>query len=441
MKLTPSLPIPTPTVKPPADRGGGAVASARGARLRPPGFPGGGRVRKGRGTVRAGGWWRGGVGAWVVLAAPALWAQTELDITKSVDVHGFLKPVPVHVSGFTGEADSVLKNDLLFMGIAHVPAAEAKFVVTGSNAGRVEGRVVEKFNQHQRLAKAYAGGTIRAQVHAFADDVARELTGQPGIAQTSIAFRVETGGGRSEIYVSDYDGHNARQVTRDESMAAAPAWGGRSMLYYDSYKLGRLNVFAHELASGSRRSITPYGGSSMSPAVSPNGQRVAMILSKSGNPDLYVADRNGANPQRLTSTREAESSPCWSPDGASICFVSRTRGPAGLYVVPAAGGPMRRLTTAGVPNATEPDWSPDGKWIVFTTMMRQFHICVVKAGGGEARVVVEGEDPSWAPNSRAVVFCRGPDHGKSLSLLDVPTAKVKTMRRFLGSNSQPSWAR
>ena len=62
-------------------------------------------------------------------------AQTEIDISRSVDVFGFLKPIPVNISGFTGEAESVLKNDLLFMGITHVPAAEAKYLITGSNAG------------------------------------------------------------------------------------------------------------------------------------------------------------------------------------------------------------------------------------------------------------------------------------------------------------------
>ncbi len=368
-------------------------------------------------------------------------SSTQIDISRSLTVDGFLKPIPVNISGFTGEADGVLKNDLLFMGIVNVSAAEAKFLITGSNQGHVEGRVLEKFNQQQRLAKAYNGGTIRAQTHALADEIAKELTGKPGIAQTKIAFRVETGAGKSEIYISDYDGQNAQSVTQDSSIAAAPAWAGTSALYYDSYKLGRLNVFYHDLNSGTRRCITPYGGSSMSPAVSPDGRQVAMILSKGGSPDLYVANRDGSNLRQLTKTREAESSPCWSPDGTSICFTSRVRGPASLFVVSASGGPMKRIPTTGVPNATEPDWSPDGKWIIFTTQMRDFNICLVKASGGIAQVVVAGEDPTWAANSRAVIYCQGPDHAKSLSLLDVPTKEHKTIGRFLQSNSQPSWAR
>ena len=74
-------------------------------------------------------------------------------------------------------------------------------------------------------------------------------------------------------------------------------------------------------------------------------------------------------------------------------------------------------------------------------MARDFNICLVKAEGGDATVLTAGEDPTWAPNSRAVVFCKGPDHAKKLSLLDVPTKQVKDIARLLESNSQPSWAR
>jgi len=380
-----------------------------------------------------------------VLVFSALLVQgataADIDITEEVGSFGFLKPVPVNISGFTGEVDAVLKQDLRFMGIVHVPPEEAKYLISGSNNSRVEGRVVARATKEQRLGRAYSGGSLRAQTHQFADDIAKTLTGLPGIAQKKITFKVESGLMKSEVYIADYDGHNARAVTQDRSVVAGPAWVDPSTLVYGSYKMGQIYVYSHNLPTGARKAASHYPGSNMSPAISPDGRRIAVILSKGGNPDLYVRDLDGDNLVQLTRTREAESSPCWSPDGRTICFVSRERGSASLYLVSPLGGELRRLSAAGAPNPTEPDWSPDGKWIAFTSQARDFSICIVDARGGPAMTLVAGEDPSWAPNSRALIFCRGRDHAKVLSLLDVPTKHVKDIARIQESNSQPSWAK
>jgi len=79
---------------------------------------------------------------------------------------------------------------------------------------------------------------------------------------------------------------------------------------------------------------------------------------------------------------------------------------------------------------------------VFTQQYRgSFKLFVVPAGGGAATELVEGEDPSWAPNSRTVIYARREGSGKRLSMLDVPTKQTKTISRISGNNSQPSWAK
>jgi TolB protein len=376
----------------------------------------------------------------LAVLAPA-GAQQEIDINRELEVDGWPKPVPVYINGFTGETDRVLKQDLLFMGIAAVPQDQARYLISGSNNGQVQGQVLEKVTKSAVLSKAYTGSTLRAQTHAFADDIAKAITLKAGIAQTKIVFKVETGPRTSEIYIGDYDAYNPRPVTQDGATVAAPSWADRSTLYYTSYKLGSPFIFSHKLETGARQSIARYPGLNTSAAVSPDGSKVAMILSKSGSPDLYVANADGTGLKQLTFTKESESSPCWAPDSQTICYVSRERGPASLFTIGASGGTPRRLTTAGVSSPTEPDWSPDGKWIVFTSLGRDFTICYVKSQGGDATVLASGEDPSWAPNSRAVIFCRGLDHEKTLSLLDVPTKQVKNLARISGSNSQPDWAK
>jgi TolB protein len=354
------------------------------------------------------------------------------------------KPIWVSLSGFTGEAAEVLRLDLYVQGFNFTNSQAAQYLISGRNNGNLEGRVTDAVNKSPLVAKAYTGANLRRQVHAFADDFVQALGRKP-ICQTKIAFKGESGSGAGEIYVSDFDGAGAQPITPDHVIVAAPCWvPGHLGLYYTSYKYGKPDIFYHNLSSGERRVFARFPGSNMSPAVSPDGQ-VAMILSKDGWTDLYVSGAEGSSPRRLTKSPQDESSPCWSPDGQWICYASKDKERRQLCKISPSGGTPIRIPTVGVPNPTEPDWSPDSKWIAFSVQLgsAHFEIAVVPAGGGSATTLVEGEDPSWAPNSRTLIYARRQGGRYVLSLLDVPTKQIHDISRITGSSSQsqPSWAR
>ena len=103
---------------------------------------------------------------------------------------------------------------------------------------------------------------------------------------------------------------------------------------------------------------------------------------------------------------------------------------------------MQRIPTSGVLSPTEPDWSPDGKWIAFTSQGGDFSICVMPAdGSAPPTVLVAGEDPSWSPNSRTLIYTHRNGGRYALSVLDVFTKQVKDIARISGNDSQPAWAR
>ncbi len=381
----------------------------------------------------------------IVLAAALCRGQSdqgEIQITRPVSELGNTKPVPVSIEGFGPEVTEILKFDLYVQGFTFVAPDAAQYQISGSSAGDVVGRVVDRFAKTTILSRSYNGASVRRQAHAFTDDMVLAITGKKGIAQTRIAFKVEASSGNGEIYVADFDGHNAQAVTHDGVIVSAPSWvPGRSALYYNSYKLGNPDIFYHNLSTGERHVIAHYSGSNISPAASPDGSRVAMIMSRSGSPNVWVANADGANPRKLTSTSE-DSSPCWSPDGGWICFATKMRERRMLAKVPAGGGEVQALHTPGAPNPTEPDWSPDGKWIAFTLQAGEFDICVMPADGSAPPVIlVRGEDPSWSPNSRTLIYARRTGGRYILSLLDVYTKQVKDIRQISGSDSEPAWAK
>ncbi len=297
---------------------------------------------------------------------------------------------------------------------------------------------------------------MRMQAHTLSDTVVEAVHGIQGIARTKILFTMKTGARSWEVLTADYDGHNSVALTQDKVLCGAPSWGrGNRKIFYTSYLTfnGIINptVLCHNLDNGSRHIVARYRGLNTGAVVGPGG-RIAMVLSKGGSPDIYVAppsydfetDLGGRQLTRVTATAEGESSPVWSPDGQWLCFATRTGGRRRLVKARPNGGPMFRLTTKGVINPSDPAWSPDGKMIAFTSQMGGFNICVVPANGGEATPLARGEDPSWAPNSRTLIFTQRTGIGvnkRRLALLDVPTKQVKLVPVFAGASSQAAWAK
>jgi TolB protein len=370
------------------------------------------------------------------------YGQEEIPVQKQISTLGNTKPVPVSIEGFGSDVTAILKFDLYVQGFSFVGPDAAQYQISGSSSGDVVGRVADRFAKTTILSRSYNGATLRRQAHAFADDIVLAITGKKGIAQTRIAFKVQSASGNGEIYVADFDGHDYKPVTQDGVIVSAPTWvPGRAALYYNSYKLGNPDIFYHNLSTGDRHVIAHYSGSNISPAASPDGSRVAMIMSRSGSPNVWVANAQGSYPKKLTSTSE-DSSPCWSPDGQWICFATKMHERRVLAKVPADGGEVQVIRTSGTPNPTEPDWSPDGKWIAFTMQAGEFDICVMPADGSAPPIIlVRGEDPSWSPNSRTLICARRSGGHYVLSLLDVYTKQVKDIRQISGSDSEPAWAR
>ena len=200
----------------------------------------------------------------------------QINIDKDVSP-GNAKPIYVSLSGISGEAAQVIQFDLYVQGFAFTSAEAAQYLISGSNNGNLQARVSDRFNKSTVVAKAYSGASMRRQAHVFVDDFVQAI-GRKGIAQTKIAYKGKTGKG-SEIFIADFDGANAMGVTKDGSLVAAPCMiPGRLGMYYVSYKLNHADIFYQDLSSGSRKVFAKHGGSNMSPAVSPDGRKVAMVL-------------------------------------------------------------------------------------------------------------------------------------------------------------------
>ena len=362
-----------------------------------------------------------------------------IEQTRKVDVA--ISPI----SGTEGPAiTKVLQNDLERSGACRiVDPASATFTLSGTlTPSGLAGRATPKTGGAPLVDSSFSGDARRA-THQFADAFVEALTGTPGFASSRITFASASGGKKTkvkEIYISDIDGANARQLTQDSALGYCPKFSpDGTKIAYSSDKSGYRDTYVIDLNTKKRAILAQFPGQNTGATFSPDGSTLALSLSKFGNPEICTLPASGGSPTRLTQTRGTDCSPTWSPDGTKIAYVSDERGSPGLYLIPATGGEPEKLNTESS-YTTEPDWSPDGKKIAYSITSGGGQIGVYDIDQKKARIVSRGsglESPSWTRNSRHLVCSQN----GTLVLLDSLTGEAIKIPNNLSTNTEPNTTR
>jgi len=252
--------------------------------------------------------------------------------------------------------------------------------------------------------------SIRQIAHRFADKLVSHFTGEPGVAQTKIAY-VSDQTGKKEVYMMDYDGANETRLTGDRSIVVSPRWShDAEALTYTSYRSGNPDVYLLNMNTAQRKVLIAYPGINLSPSWLPSGEQMVFSSTKTGDAEIYTMRPDGGGLKRLTFSDANDLSPSWAPSGRQIAFTSDRGGSPQIYVMDADGSNVRRLTFSGVYN-TSPAWSPKGDRVAYACRNdeKRLKICLIDAAGqGMAQITDNGsyddESPSWAPSGQDIVF-------------------------------------
>ena len=249
-----------------------------------------------------------------------------------------------------------------------------------------------------------------------------------------IAFESNRGSGG--LYLIRADGAGLRQLVRGEAADGDWSPDGRQIAF-----VGKNGVYLTRATANEPTRILRGAGFSL-PTWSPDGRRLAIVkeepdsstaiytvgLDERGLKRLLpryggaVEDARPGSPGALS-----ETDPAWSPDGRSIAFQAGD----GQVVVASIATGRRRLIAGG--GAYEPAWSPDGRLIAY---QNQGELFVANAdGSGEARRLAwDAGHPSWAPDSRRLVFDHvlynnrlWGAHPSSLSIVDTAGGDIRKL--------------
>lgn len=311
----------------------------------------------------------------------------------------------------------------------------------------LEARVYDGTSGQSVFSKRYLAQApfLRAIVHRLADELVLQYTGQPGIAETRIAYTLDKSG-QKEIYLMDYDGYNPRRITGDRSLDLFPRWSpdGKSLVY-TSYRDGRPEIFLLDLPTGNRRKMVSFPGLNISGAWSPQGTLMAFATTKDGDAEIYTVDPEGKKFQRLTVSPGDDISPSWSPSGREIVFTSDRGGSPQIYIMNSNGGDVRRLTFEG-DYSTSPVWSPKGDLIAYACRVEDLimKICLIQPDGSGFVQFNTGsgdaESPSWAPDGRHLVFSSIRDGNSQLYLINLDGTGLERLTKEAVNLTGPAWS-
>ena len=316
----------------------------------------------------------------------------------------------------------------------------------------------------------FAGRTGAPYVALAAGGGVRRLArlwGLEALAWSPGGDRIAFAAHRGFVAVVGLRGGDARRV----GLGTAPAWSSRGRLAFagkDGIRIVsrdgrpvrriRANGFVQELAWAPGGAELAYLTFFRDPRRPDEGPKLVVTVREDGRGRrvVYRADRfaqvalagwpRGASGVRVTTTRRQndgdlftmrgdgtglrsvtwddayDRQPAWSPDGRRIVFIRGFAGGFGfpqtaVHVVDARGGPVTRITspTAGTDD-DDPDWSPDGTWIVFSRSLAasgfdlaELYLCRPDGAGLVQLTRLGGSNgnPAWSPDGRAIAFTHG----------------------------------
>lgn len=377
--------------------------------------------------------------------------------------------IPIAVMPISGKAGGIIEADLKRSGRLKIISASqitglapfggsvadvnkfegiTDYIVRGKPNGN-GGLEIELISTSDRAVTRYSISTNsrpRRVAHKAADKIYEKITRIKGAFDTRLAYVTVTNKASDNrmfrLYIADSDGYKPQSILSSPSPIMSPAWSpDASQLAYVSFEENDSSgIYIQNIFTGEKRKISAREGINGAPSWSPDGTRLAMSLSMSGNPEIYVANINSGALTQVTHSSAINTEPDWINNNRLV-FTSNRGGSPQLYRASAGGGSVQRMSFDGKYNSAAE--IANKKMAYITGNKGAFHVAIKSLDGSDKNILSNGrldESPTISPNGAMVAYTTLRNGQNTLAVVSDNARARQFLTSAAGDVREPAWS-
>jgi eukaryotic-like serine/threonine-protein kinase len=263
--------------------------------------------------------------------------------------------------------------------------------------------------------------------------------------------------GFPQIYLGSTANSDSKQLTNIQDGACQPDWSPDGMrIVFTSPCLPRQQLLGKsELYSGSglfiltieNGNITPLPslpGGDFDPDWSPDGITIAFTSLRNKFPQIYLYDTSNESTTQLTHMTSGNRQPSWSPNGNTLAFCTSRTGSSQVWLMDKDGSKAREFSVLANGAAFSPDWSPDGKEIIYS-QTNSFRLASRKVDEpGAAEFILNSKlnlasNPDYSPDGNWILIDSNIDGSQRVYRITRNGSGLEPITPANEKSYQPQW--